>query len=154
MHEKNYLQGLISSSQKLFLESYFDIAMCSILNTLAISRSKSWKDFLGFMEGRDNILNITLGTLCFVMTCWFPYYTYKVIQTQFKVLDKKATREKYLVFYDEIRVDTFIRAHYNTIFMIRRFLIVIVLIFMNGSPFFQCNLLMIFSTMNIVYLIS
>ena len=38
--------------------------------------------------------------------------------------------------------------------MIRRFLSVMVLVYLDEFPFFQCNLLMIFSTLNLAYMIT
>ena len=41
VHSKNYVHDFISASFKLFLESYFDIVICTMINLVAFKRSKN-----------------------------------------------------------------------------------------------------------------
>ena len=43
---------------------------------------------------------------------------------------------------------------YQIVFMARRLASVVVLVFMEQWPFFQCSFLMIFSTLNLAYLVA
>jgi len=45
-------------------------------------------------------------------------------------------------------------AQYSTYFMIRRLLTNFTLVVLSKAPFFQCQILMVFSTINLIYLIS
>ena len=58
------------------------------------------------------------------------------------------------MFYEENKTDSKKRSLYNVYFLSRRFLSVLVLVFMSSFPFFQCNLLLAFSITNLAYMIS
>lgn len=48
VHEDNYLKALVASSIKLYMESYFDIVFCTLINMDALVESGSADDFLSF----------------------------------------------------------------------------------------------------------
>ena len=56
--------------------------------------------------------------------------------------------------YADNRTDTKERALYNVYFLIRRLLSVIVLVFLTQWPFFQCNFLIVFSIINLSYMVA
>jgi len=147
------LQMLIST-KKLYLESYFDIVLCAFLNALALIESTSPEDFSEFFTGRDNLINQFFAAIGLFLTFTFPPYVYWIIRSKFSRLADKEVREVHGIFYEGIKVDTMNNAQYNTYFMLRRLVTVSVLIFMPSLPFFQCQFLMIFSTINLVYIIS
>lgn len=48
VHEDNYLKALAASSIKLYMESYFDIVFCTLINMDALVESGSADDFMSF----------------------------------------------------------------------------------------------------------
>jgi hypothetical protein len=45
IYEENYYEGFIFGVKKLFLESYFDLVICTFINVIAFIRSKNLDDF-------------------------------------------------------------------------------------------------------------
>ena len=62
------------ANQKLFLESYYDVVMCSCINTIAFMESKNFEDFKEFWNSFDNVLNSTVTCICLVLIIVFPIY--------------------------------------------------------------------------------
>ena len=53
---------------------------------------------------------------------------------------------------EDNRTNTKMRAHYNTFFLARRLMTVVVLIYLERFPYFQCALLMLMSGYNLIYI--
>merc|ERR1711968_311372 len=84
----------------------------------------------------------------------FPIWVYKIVSSNFKDLRTKRVSRWYGIFYEDMRTDNLHSALYNVYFMIRRFLMVIVLVFMNFSPFFQSVSMSLMSIVNFSYIMS
>ena len=77
--------------QRLFLESYFDVAFCAFLNLVAFYTSADMADFAGFFETEIDAAN-SVGAICFLIAVLiFPYYVWRAIKKNFENLgdDKK-----------------------------------------------------------------
>ena len=79
----NYFTSIKVGTTKLFMESYFDLAMCSCLNTLILYRSKSWEEVLEYVTGRDNIMNFCISAVVVLWIFYFPILSYKIIHDNF-----------------------------------------------------------------------
>ena len=84
----------------------------------------------------------------------FPVYAYLVIRDNFGTLSTDNTTFKYGIFYEGMNLKQKVSAMYNVIFMARRLITALVLVFMHDLPFFQCQLLLVMSTMNVIYMVS
>lgn len=109
-YQVNYKLQFIKASQKLFMESYFDLAMISLLNTVALWRSEDWTDFWEFFDGPQNIINNFIGSVCMVFIVIFPIYSFRIIKKNFGHLQTTSNKNRYLIFYEGIRTNTMVRA--------------------------------------------
>ena len=67
-YENSYTWKTKQGSLKLFLEGYFDLMLCSLLQIIAIYTSRENPDDLhGFFEGFNN-------WFCFVLTCFYSVF--------------------------------------------------------------------------------
>lgn len=81
VHSNNYFHDFVASSFKLFLESYFDIVICTMLNLVSFKRSKNVSDFAEFFGTRDDAVCSTITIVYTIMILFFPFYVYKVIRS-------------------------------------------------------------------------
>lgn len=138
---------------KLFIESYFDLAMCSLLNVLAFFEKRGGKyDFYDFWQTRDDIVCSILAIVYAIIIMAFPFYGYKQITKNFKQLSRKEVQMTIGIFYEDNRTNTEWRALYNIFFLYRRMFSVGVLVYIENYPFFQTTLLTSFSSINFIYL--
>jgi len=66
----------------------------------------------------------------------FPIYVYKIIKNNMGQLQHASVRETYGWLYEGVKIKEKIHAFYNVFFLARRFLTVVVLMFMTDLPFF------------------
>jgi hypothetical protein len=64
-----------------------------------------------------------------------------------------VTKKNLGIFYNDIKTNAWSSVMYNFYFMSRRFMTVMVLVWMEDLPFFQMQFLLIFSTINFIYLV-
>ena len=77
--EESYFESFVFGTKKLFLESYFDLVICSFINLTSFLRSKNLEDFREFFMTRDDLV---CSTITFLHTCFilfFPVYAYHII---------------------------------------------------------------------------
>ena len=134
-YSDDYKKSMLIGTAKLFMESYFDLAMCTCMNTLAVYRSKDSADFMENLHGRDNILNFVICAICVVWIFYFPIFVYNIIRRNYNNLDRREIKREYKIYYEDLRTENFHSANYNTYFLIRRFITVYVLVFMTRPIF-------------------
>lgn len=156
VYSENYISDTKNQITKLVLETHFEITMCAVLGMIQITQldQATGSRFTPFFIYSSDQINSLLSMFHLVWMVVFPsYFTYRLV-TQFHCLDQDKTREELEFLLEENKHDSRMRALYQVFFMSRRFLSVMVLVFMTDWPFFQCSFLMIFSTINLVYLIA
>ena len=111
----------------LFLESYFDLGMCSIMG---MSSFWFWTDhsFAEYWISPEDILCSSLTFLFTGMFVGFPIYAYRGIKDNFKELSAPIVRKRYEYLYENNKVGTIHQALYNVYFIVRRFLVCIILV--------------------------
>jgi hypothetical protein len=62
------------SLQRLFLESYFDVAFCAFLNLVAFYESKDVADFAGYFETDIDAINSVIALSFLIAVLIFPFY--------------------------------------------------------------------------------
>mgnify|MGYP006893271306 CR=1 FL=1 len=134
--ETNAELNLWNSYLKLFLESYFDICFCSMLNTIALGEAISQGNIYEHFSTTSNICVSVITLLYDLALIIFPIYAYLVIKKNFNNLSTKTTTDKYGFYYEDINLGSMITAQYNIIFMVRRLLTALLLVFMYDLPFF------------------
>lgn len=95
---------------RLFMESYFDLAICSALGTYAFAEVEDFSEFGEFWSNRSNIWNSTVTILGAVGCIIFPCWAYLTIKKNFKTLDHKENRENFGMLYEEQKIDKFASA--------------------------------------------
>ena len=97
-------------------------------------------------------MNSVLVLVHFLWVIYFPIrYGRKLLQ-KFHLLDDEEVQSELEFMLEENKFDTKLRALYQIFFMGRRFLTALILTLMSDWPFFQCTIMMIFSTINLIYL--
>ena len=134
-YRSSYKKEITHAQLKLFMESYFDLAMCAMLNFLSFYTNKNYTmgDYFGTF---DDILCSMITLVYFVLIFVFPVWGYKLITENMDDLEKPEIKDKVEVFIDEVKTDTRHRALYNIYFLSRRLFTVIVLVFIPHLPFF------------------
>jgi len=76
-YEDSYWNEFIKASYKLFLESYFDLVMCVLLNLFAfVKMDDEWSSFFAT---RDDALCSTVTVLWGFMVLFFPLIAWHLI---------------------------------------------------------------------------
>ena len=150
-YEDNYCREFAKASCKLFLESYFDIVMCVMLNSFAFFKmSDGWQSFF---ETRDDAIcsSITLLYTAFILS--FPAITGVIIHRNQGRLGQDL--DEFLeVVMEGVDPHSYHASMYTVYFLWRRLATGFVLLALVDYPFFQSTFLMIFSTMNFIYISS
>ena len=79
VYQSSFWDQFTMSAFKLFLESYFDLTICTFINITAFIRAKNIKDFREFFETRDDIICSTISILYVFLVLYFPIFCYKYI---------------------------------------------------------------------------
>ena len=153
-YEPNKDIRLKNAYLKLFLESYFDICFCAMLNSIAFKESNDHGELSLHFSTLSNISCSVITIFYDFALLTFPVYGYLVVKKNFETLETTKTIEKYGIFTEGMRVRNMHQALYNIYFMSRRFITALVLIFLAPFPFFQCQFLLVMSTVNFIYLVA
>jgi len=145
-------QGIWDGSVKLFMETYIDLCFCALLNDYAFFESYFNKDWREFWQGYPNIMCSSITMIYTVLVFVFPLWGLYGICKNFGNLQDPVVDSKIGMFYRDNRTQYMHQALYNIVFLVRRGLSVMILIYMVDTPFFQLSLFMIFSTFNLNYI--
>ena len=136
MHDPDSLLGLRNGLIKLYMENYFQLAVCAVLHLIS-----SWTAIadsgLGvlFWPQKEFICTlISFGHLAAIPG--FILYVRKRINSNFGSLDRAAVRKQHEVLYSGTKTDLLPAAMFNVFFLCRMALTTLVLIFMVGFPLF------------------
>ena len=86
VYRDDYWNEVKSGSQKLFLESYFDLSSATLIGLVGLAECKNTKDFIGFFHGFSNILNSVLTMFLIVALVCFLFYSFFLITSHYKKL--------------------------------------------------------------------
>jgi len=130
--------------------------MCSTLSLLAFIEATDAEDLRGFFNTPGNLFCSCVAMICFVGVFLFPLWGHHKVHQAYKLktLESFATKEKLGIFYKDIKTNSWSSVMYNFYFMSRRFMTVMILIWMEDLPFFQMQFLLIFSLINFIYLVT
>jgi len=148
------LNGIKVASLKLFLEYYFDNCINVFLALIGILQFVNNENIYWSNLTTGDWFNVSLSLSCTIGIFVFPLFAKRVIDRQFQILEKKSVKSEYGYLYEGISTSNIMQAHFNTFFMYRRWLTSVVLIYMTDIPFFQCHFLMIFATIDMIYLVT
>jgi len=150
-YEKSYNDLTIHSLLKLFLEAYFDITICCMIQLVAFGENDPNSTNSELFAG-SNMISSVLAIVYLVFIITFPsYFGYKIV-TNFTMLEDKRNKTKFRFMLQDSRIATKATSLYNIFFLARRFGTVIVLVFFEFWPFMQCVMLVVLSSVNFGYL--
>jgi len=150
-HEQNVWLKMKTAFKKLMLESYFDIIFCAMINLIALSEAVDSGEISKFFRRRDDFVSSTMTIFYTCMIFVFPVYVTLMINRNFKRLGHRHIQEQHGIFYEGVVTKTRLQVNYNIFFMVRRLATVLTLIFLRHLPFFQCQVLLLLSTVNFIY---
>lgn len=149
-YQSGFRKQLIKALLRLLLESYFDLVMCTFINLHSFFVYPEFgQTFFGTVD--DSICSTTTIAYTFIIVT-FPYYGFKMIEAYQGNFDRGGIFAEILM--EGVRKDEYYASMYTFNFMARRFLTAGILIFGNDYAFSQVTLLMLFSTINFIYIVS
>ena len=74
VYEPNYWKYFLRSIVKLYMESYFDLIFCTLINVAALLESKDIKVFEQFFATRNDIVCSIITLFYAFMSIVFPIY--------------------------------------------------------------------------------
>ena len=151
-YEESFWNEFVSASFKLFLESYFDIVICTFLNLKAFIQKNDMNDFKEFFATNDDIMCSTITIFYTCLVVYFPVYAYFKIKFHQDNFDDPDPFLETLL--EGVNPHNYHASMYTVYFLIRRFLTGFGLVVFVANPFFQCASLMVFTTVNLIYLIN
>ena len=101
-YEQSYFKSFRRASFKLFIESFFDLAMCASISILAFKEV----DISLHFETGDNRLNSIITIMYSFAIIFFPVWSAYVINKHHKVLHYKEIKAKYGLMYAESKIET------------------------------------------------
>lgn len=149
VHEDSYKTALWQSIFKLFVESYFDLVMCAALGLLAFV--DEGVKFTDFWQTIDDSVNSSVSILYSIFVVAALFWFFSIITRNLKSLKLSKMTKKYGVLYSDNKFNTLARALYTVFFLWRRFMTVMILVFID-KPFFQSHMLLIASLVNLCYI--
>ena len=153
--ENNTIKNSFENNATLLIESYFDLALSGFLNIYAISIAKNAKDLSEFFSTKDDVMNSSLAIIYCLMILFLPTVGFFLICKYQKEFSKrKALVNKFEIILGNTKINTLLRSLYTVFFLYRRFIIVMVLMWIDRFPFFQCSILMLLSILNLAYLVG
>jgi hypothetical protein len=150
-YEESYWNAFVKGTFKLFLESYFDLVMCVMLNFYAfITMDDEWSSFFAT---RDDALCSTITIIYSVLVLFFPLMCWIMIQRHQGQLDHDQG-EFLSIIMEGVNPHNFHASMFTVYFLLRRLATGIILVALIDYPIFQCSFLMVFSTTNFIYVFT
>lgn len=81
-YQSDYWNEFVVASFKLFLETYFDLVICSSINLFAFYKSANREDLMEFFSSRDNVICSTITIVYSFLVVFFPIYVFFYIKAQ------------------------------------------------------------------------
>jgi hypothetical protein len=148
-YSSSYYKELKYETVKIFLESYFDLALCAALNWVSFFRDAD--SFSEFLDTFDDSLCTFMTLIHIFLLLIAPFYGFYMIKKHKKELGVLEDNPNMEVYIDGIKLKNLYQAMYNVFFMFRRLITIIVLVFME-VPYFQISTLTVLSLINVCYL--
>lgn len=106
---------------------------------------------LHFTLSRPNDLFCSLATIFYgIGLIGFPLYGLGLINLNFNDLHRSSMLKNHGYWYADLNTKSRLTANYNIIFLVRRLLTTVTLVFWD-VPFFQATFLLVISTINFIY---
>lgn len=134
-YKTSYVNFFIINFNKLILESYFDISMCTLINVLAFIESK---DLSLFWSTTDDIICSLITIIHSFIIVILPFFSLYLVTSHWKKdVDPDQKLSLWLpIIKVDIRQDNYFASLSTVFFIFRRLLTVLVLILLVSYPLF------------------
>jgi hypothetical protein len=141
-YRREYSGLLEGAVYKLILETYFDLVICSFINTQAFMDSKDSADFNEFWNNFDDFICSSITVFHFFFVFYLPCFCMKLMmdtwkEAKFKTRDYDKERSAWIrVLEENIRQDEFYSRMNTVMFLYRRLMSGMLLIVSHKYPYF------------------
>jgi hypothetical protein len=128
--------NFFQTSQKLLIESYFEMSLATGVNIVAISRNDD--EFKEFFKGFGNWLNsITFFIFCILLPLFTFYYHIRITRNQHMFSKKPEVKEEFANFIDSLHCKSLYSSVFGVLYLYRRLLTAMILVFFSDYPGLQ-----------------
>ena len=150
-YEDSYTNSFGQASAKLFMESYFELAIFTLINIIAMIKSGQSGNIEEFFDSPIEIVCSVLVFLMIILFIIYPIYGAVMIHKNQGYLWTKKAQVTLKPFLEGLKLHSYHPSMYNVYFLIRRLITAFILVISQNFPFFQCSTLVIFSLGNLIY---
>ena len=136
VYSNSYWGDTKYSSLKLYMESYFDLTMCSFLGYLAFSTDSTKGGIGEFMENYSDITNSLVTIVYLVMGFIFVIVGLTCLYKNRKDLQSNQFNHSMRVYFEGVRNSSLSKMMYNLVFLSRRLITGLVLVLLSPYPYF------------------
>lgn len=152
VYSKDYSGDTKKGYIKLMMESQLLLSFCAVLNMVALARA-SEEGTLGlhFSSVGDVISSISTIFYVLVLVLFPGWGFYSIIKNKDSLNTVSMRKKAFSVFTDNLRTGSLGQSLFNVFFLLRRVITVLILVLITW-PYAQAQLLMITSTVSLIYL--
>jgi len=133
-YDEHALKDTYQGSMRLFLESYFDLVFCMLLNGMALVEALRTGTIEMFFNGLGNILSSTMTVISVLAVPLFLIWAYVAIRRS--DLEDDSVKDRLSFLLDGVKAKNLSSKLYTVYFISRRLMTTCVLYFMTSLPFF------------------
>ena len=127
------------------------MSLANSLNIALICMDKS--EFHEFFDGFGNILNtILMFLMCFILLSFGIFFHVRIHRSQNEFKTNPESKEQFENLLEALRCKDLYSSLYNIIFLYRRTLTALILVFMSNFPYFQIQALLWMALMTMWYI--
>jgi len=149
-YSQSKYDDLKSATQKLLIESFFDIYIANLVNLVGYYRYS--QDFKGFFEGFGNQLNSALCIFHSVLLTVFGFYYHVRIHYNKDDFHKPEVKEKFDNFLEDLHCKDAYSSLFNVFFLYRRIFVATMLVCVTEYPSLQILALMVANLVTLLYI--
>ena len=135
-YEDHYLINLSRDSIKLFMESYFDLVFCAMINIWALTHFQNSADLQSFFETPLDVLASTLTIIYSILLLIYPVFGYIGVWKNQGRLNTRKVQKQLQPLLEGIKLNEFHSSMFNVYFLWRRLFSGIILVAFNETPYF------------------
>lgn len=121
---------------KLFMEGYFDLVLCSLLQIIVISNSETKEEFDSFFNTFNDKFVVALTLFYSLALLIFPVFGWYKIIRNYELLEDPDFNGQYEYLISDLVLSERSSTYYHMLFVTSRIIISFVLIFMRNLPQF------------------
>lgn len=150
-YEDSYTSVFGVASSKLFMESYFELFIFTIINVLAFEGAIKTGDFKQFYSTPLEVVSTSLVGAYLLLFLIYPLFGAVLICMNAEKIRYGKIPVQLQPFLQGLKLDNLNCTMYNIFFLMRRATTAVVLVVLQNHPYFQCCFLVVLSLTNISY---